>query len=172
MTRGKLLGNNASLFIFISILIMTQLISFLHFLLTAVRTGRLGVLSIKIYRGNNAVFVSVDLIGEKNQVILEYNITSSCFISYNRTFNFSLLSLFHTLWWKYSISAIVSWALASINFCGSYKWWNIAVSINSMKQSKYGNGSPEKSGSGNRQNHYIFQILGDQYFQFTCPVIL
>ena len=29
MTRGKLLGNNAPLFIFISILIMTQLISFL-----------------------------------------------------------------------------------------------------------------------------------------------
>ena len=29
MTRGKLLGNNALLFIFISILIMTQLISFL-----------------------------------------------------------------------------------------------------------------------------------------------
>ena len=71
MTRGKLLGNNAPLFIFISILIMTQLISFLHFLLTAVRTGRLGILLIKIYRGNNAVFVSVDLIGEKNQVILE-----------------------------------------------------------------------------------------------------
>ena len=74
MTRGKLLGNNAPIFIFISILIMTQLISFLHFLLTAVRTGRLGVLPIKIYRGNNAVFVSVELIGEKNQVILEYAI--------------------------------------------------------------------------------------------------
>ena len=29
MTRGKLLGNNALLFIFISILIMAQLISFL-----------------------------------------------------------------------------------------------------------------------------------------------
>ena len=70
-TRGKLLGNNAPLFSFISILIMTQLISFLHFLLTAVRTGRLGLLPIRIYRGNNAVFVSVDLIGEKNQVILE-----------------------------------------------------------------------------------------------------
>ena len=50
---------------------MTQLISFLHFLLTAVRTGRIEVLPIKIHRGNNAVFVSVDLIGEKNQVILE-----------------------------------------------------------------------------------------------------
>ena len=60
ITRGKLLGNNAPLFIFISILIMTQLISFLRFLLTAVRTGRLGLLPIKIYRGNNAVFVSVD----------------------------------------------------------------------------------------------------------------
>ena len=56
---------------FISILIMTQLISFLHFLLTAVRTGRLGLLPIRIYRGNNAVIVSVDLIGEKNQAILE-----------------------------------------------------------------------------------------------------
>ena len=74
MTRGKLLGNNAPLFNFISILIMTQLISFLHFLLTVVRTGRLGVLPIKIYRGNNAVSVSVDFIGEKNQVILELNI--------------------------------------------------------------------------------------------------
>ena len=74
ITRGKLLGNNAQLFIFISILIMTQLISFLHFLLTAVRTGRLGVLPIKIYRGNNAVFVSVDLIGEKNKVILEFEV--------------------------------------------------------------------------------------------------
>ena len=72
MTRGKLLGNNAQLFILISILIMTQLISFLHSLLTAVRTGRLGVLPIRIYRGNNAVFVSVDLIGEKNQVIFDY----------------------------------------------------------------------------------------------------
>ena len=29
------------------------------------------MLPIKIFRGNNAVFVSVDLIGEKNQVILE-----------------------------------------------------------------------------------------------------
>ena len=71
MTLGKLPGNNAPLFVFISILIMTQLISFLHFLLTAVRTGKLGVLPIKIYRGNNALFMSVDLLGEKNQVILE-----------------------------------------------------------------------------------------------------
>ena len=46
-------------FSFLSILIMTQLISFLHFLLTAIKTGRLGVLPIKIYRGNNAVFVPV-----------------------------------------------------------------------------------------------------------------
>ena len=64
-TRGKLLGNNAPLFSFISILIMIQLISFLHFLLTAVRTGRLGVLPIRIHLGNHAVFVSVDFIGEK-----------------------------------------------------------------------------------------------------------
>ena len=54
---------------------MTQLIFFLHFLLIAVRTGRLGVLQIKIYQGNNAVFVSFDLIGEKNQVILELTIS-------------------------------------------------------------------------------------------------
>ena len=60
MTLGKLLGNNAPLFTFISILIMTQLISFLRFLLTAVRTGRLGLLPIKFYRGNNAMFVSVE----------------------------------------------------------------------------------------------------------------
>ena len=53
---------------------MNKLTSFLHFLLTAVRTGRLGVLPIKTYRGNNAVFVSVDLIGEKNEVILEYTL--------------------------------------------------------------------------------------------------
>ena len=74
MTRGKLLGNNAQLFIFISILIMTKLISFLRFLLTAVRTGRLGLLPVKFYRANNAVFVSVDLIGEKNQVVLELSV--------------------------------------------------------------------------------------------------
>ena len=53
---------------------MTQLIFVLRFLLTAVRTGRLCLLQIKFYRGNNAVFVSVDLIGEKNQVILEFSI--------------------------------------------------------------------------------------------------
>ena len=53
---------------------MTQLLSFLRILLTAVRTGRLGLLPVKFYRGNNAVFVSVDLIGEKNQVTL-YRIT-------------------------------------------------------------------------------------------------
>ena len=53
MTRGKLLGNNALLFIFISILIMTQLISFLwknentkFTRLTAVRTGSLGLLPV------------------------------------------------------------------------------------------------------------------------------
>ena len=77
MTLGKYLGNNAQLFICISILIMTQLVSFLHSLLTAARTGRLGVLPIRIYRGNNAVFVSVDLIGEKNQVILEYTLDTT-----------------------------------------------------------------------------------------------
>ena len=57
MTRGKLLGNNAPLFIFISILIMTQLISFLWKnenkkfpRLTAVKTGRLGWLPARLYR--------------------------------------------------------------------------------------------------------------------------
>ena len=81
MTLSKLLGNNAQLFIFISILIMTQLISFLHFLLTADRKGRLGLLPIRIYQGNNAVFLSVDLIGEKNQVILDYHIMYDMTIS-------------------------------------------------------------------------------------------
>ena len=65
-----LLGNNA--LVFFSILIMTKLISFLQILLTAVRTGRLGLLTNRIYPRNNAVFVSIDLIREKNQVILEY----------------------------------------------------------------------------------------------------
>ena len=67
---------------------MTQLISFLHSLLTAVRTGRLGLLPIRIYRGNNAVFVSVDLIGEKNQVILEYLINVA--IYHNMYFNMTI----------------------------------------------------------------------------------
>ena len=53
---------------------MTQLISFLCFLLTAVKTGRIGLLPIKFYQGNNAVLVSVDLIGEKNQFILEFDV--------------------------------------------------------------------------------------------------
>ena len=75
ITLGKLLGNNAPLFIFISILIMTQLISFLHFLPTAVRTGRLGLLPIRIYRGNNAVFVSVYLIGKESNHIRIKNIS-------------------------------------------------------------------------------------------------
>ena len=34
----------------------------------------LGLLPVKIYRGNNAMFVSVDLIREKNQVILEFSL--------------------------------------------------------------------------------------------------
>ena len=81
MTRGKLLGNNAPLFIFISILIMTQLQPrdpenrqenwfserrFSEKLVTTGWMGKRGVIS-----ANNAMFVSVDLIGEKNQVILE-----------------------------------------------------------------------------------------------------
>ena len=64
---------------------MTQLISFLRFLLTAVRTGRLGLLPIKFYRGNNAVFVSVDLVGEKNQVILEFQLIQ--WMDQSNTFN-------------------------------------------------------------------------------------
>ena len=84
MTRGKLLGNNALLLIFISILIMTQLISFLwknenkkFTRLTAVRTGGLAYCQCAsaLISGNKALFVSVDLIGEKNQVILEYEIS-------------------------------------------------------------------------------------------------
>ena len=57
MTRGKLLGNTAPLFIFISILVMTQLISFLwksdnkkFTRLTAVKTERLGLLPARLYR--------------------------------------------------------------------------------------------------------------------------
>ena len=67
ITRGKLLGNNAPLLIFIFYSNNDPA----NFLLTAVRTGRLGLLPIKFYRGNNAVFVSLNLIGEKKQVILE-----------------------------------------------------------------------------------------------------
>ena len=58
---------------------MTKLISFLwknenkkFTRLTAVKTGRLGLLPARLYRENKALFVSVDLIGEKNQVLLEY----------------------------------------------------------------------------------------------------
>ena len=38
------------------------------------REGLIGLLPGKIYRGNNAVFVSVDLIGEKNRHIRISNI--------------------------------------------------------------------------------------------------
>ena len=82
MTRGKLLDNDTQLFIFISILIMTQL----HpkgprkqttepILGTALLekknpsynwlNGKLGII------GEKCRVVTVDLIGEKNQVILE-----------------------------------------------------------------------------------------------------
>ena len=79
MTRGKLLGNNAPLFIFISILIMTQLISFLwknsHGLLQ-LHVGREALAYCQcasaLISWNKALFASVDLIGEKNQVILEF----------------------------------------------------------------------------------------------------
>ena len=79
MTRGKLLGNNALLFIFISILIMTQLISFCERMKTRnshgllqLHVGREALAYCQcLYRENKALFVSVDLIGEKNQVILE-----------------------------------------------------------------------------------------------------
>ena len=78
-----LLGNNAPLFIFISILIMTQLISFLwknenkkFTRLTAVRTEALAYCQCAsaLISRNKALLVSVDLIGEKNQVILDYDI--------------------------------------------------------------------------------------------------
>ena len=79
MTRGKLLGNNAPLFIFISILIMTQLhprdtenrqenrFSERLFCEKKTVTTERGFIS-----ANNVLFVSVDLIGENNQVMLEY----------------------------------------------------------------------------------------------------
>ena len=76
MTLGKLLGNNAPLFIFISILIMTQL----HprdqkrDKRTDSRNGDSRKKQLQPKRGfisaNNALFVSVDLIGEKNQVYI------------------------------------------------------------------------------------------------------
>ena len=88
MTRGKLLGNNALLFIFISILIINQLISFFvkkmktrnsHGLL---QLGREALaycqFASALISGNKALFVSVDLIGEKNQVILEFPISLNC----------------------------------------------------------------------------------------------
>ena len=81
MTRGKLLDNDTQLFIFISILIMTQLHPkgprkqttepiFGTALLgkNPVTTGWMGKRDLS---ENNAQFVSADLIGEKNQVILE-----------------------------------------------------------------------------------------------------
>ena len=80
MTPGKLLGNNALLFIFISILIMTQLISFCERMKTRNSHGLLQLgrealaycqCASALISGNKALFVSVDLIGEKNQVILE-----------------------------------------------------------------------------------------------------
>ena len=67
-----LLGNNAPLFIFISILIMTQLISFLW---KKLQLGREALAYCQcasaLISRNKALLVSVDLIGKKNQVILE-----------------------------------------------------------------------------------------------------
>ena len=83
MTRGKLLGNNALLFIFISILIMTQLQCNILFCERMKTRNSHGLLQLgrealaycqcasALISGNKALFVSVDLIGEKNQVILE-----------------------------------------------------------------------------------------------------
>ena len=91
MTLGKLLDNDTQLFIFISILIlvMTQLhprdsenrqqnrFSERHFSKKKkpVTTGWMGKRGVAYcildLTENNAQFVSVDLIGEKNQVILE-----------------------------------------------------------------------------------------------------
>ena len=86
-TRGKFIDNNTQLFIFISILIMTQLhprdpenrqqnqFSERRFSekKKPVTTGRMRKRGLSAY---NAQFVSVDLIGEKNQVILEFCINS------------------------------------------------------------------------------------------------
>ena len=84
MTRGKLLGNNAPLFLSISILIMRQLhprdpenrqenwFSEPQFSGKTVTTGWMGKRGF--ISANNALFVAVDLIWEKNQVLLEFNI--------------------------------------------------------------------------------------------------
>ena len=93
MTRGKLLDNDTQLFIFISILIMTQLhqrnpenrqqnrFSERFFSekkkkqLQPVEWESVAWLTASLdLSGNNAEFVSVDLIWEQNQVILEYGI--------------------------------------------------------------------------------------------------
>ena len=86
MTQGKLLGNNALLFIFISILIMTQLISFFCFCERMKTRNSHGLLQLgrealaycqcasALISGNKALVASVDLIREKNQVILELTI--------------------------------------------------------------------------------------------------
>ena len=95
MTRGKLLGNNAPLFIFISILKMTQLHP--RDQKTDKRTdSRNGDSRKNIYNrllgkcgfisANNALFVSVDLIGEKNQVILKLPITQGYVGKFCRAF--------------------------------------------------------------------------------------
>ena len=93
MTRGKLLDNDTQLFIFISILIMTKLhprdpenrqqnrFSERRFSKKKPSYNRLngkawlGLITTSYdLSGNNAEFVSVDLIGENNQFILEYGI--------------------------------------------------------------------------------------------------
>ena len=83
MTQGKLLDNDTQLFIFISILIMTQL----HprdpenrqQILGTALLGKKQLQPVEwVYNwalsANNAQFVSVDLIGEKNKVILEFTV--------------------------------------------------------------------------------------------------
>ena len=80
MTLGKLLDNDTQIFIFISVLIMTQhhprdpenrqqnrFLERRFWKKTPVTTGWMGNWALSV---NNAQFVSVDLIGEKNQVKL------------------------------------------------------------------------------------------------------
>ena len=80
MTRGKLLGNNALLFIFYfysnndptNILFCERMKTRNSQGLLQLHVGREALAYCQcLYRENKALFVSVDLIGEKNQVILE-----------------------------------------------------------------------------------------------------
>ena len=104
MTRGKLLDNDTQLFIFISILIMTQLHQrdpenrqqnrFSERRFSEKKTVTTGWMGKRGLSANNAQLMSVDLIGEKNQVILELTIIKT-------TKNCQLVYLFYSS--KYSV---------------------------------------------------------------------